>query len=461
MKQATSGLLKGRLLATSALVATALLVSPVARAGGPSGGSVAVGSATISAPTANKTVVDQSSNKALINWNSFSIPTGSSVVFNQPTANSLTVNRVTGPNASVIDGQMLANGNIWLLNSNGVLFGHGAQVNVGGLLATTSDITDEDFKKGRYRFAKPSSDNNAAVVNQGTIVAAKGGSVVLSASQVSNEGVIQADLGTVVLGGARTFTVDLDGDNLIRYQVGKPVAETPKDGKGAAAAALVSNSGTISADGGSVLITARAARNIENNVINNTGVVEANSVSAHNGEIVFDAGPDGTANVGGSVSASGSAQGETGGSISVTGGTVNVSDGATLNASGDRGGGTIQIGGGLHGQASIANAQTTNVGKASISADAVSQGDGGKISVWADGQTSFSGNASAKGGAQGGNGGLVETSGEKLHVGSDAKVDTSAAQGQTGPGCSIPRISISLAAGRMGSAARTSIPARS
>src|SRR6185312_10859638 len=195
----------------------------------------------------------------------------------------------------------------------GVLFGHGAQVNVGGLLATTSDITDEDFKKGRYRFAKPSSDNNAAVVNQGTIVAAKGGSVVLSASQVSNEGVIQADLGTVVLGGARTFTVDLDGDNLIRYQVGTPVAETPKNGDGTAAPALVSNSGTISANGGSVLITARAARNIENNVINNTGVVEANSVSTRNGEIIFDAGPDGTVNAGGSITASGRGTGETGG----------------------------------------------------------------------------------------------------------------------------------------------------
>ena len=432
MRRATSGLLKGRLLATSALVATALLVSPVARAGGPSGGSVAVGSATISTPNANKTVVDQSSNKALINWNSFSIPNGSSVVFNQPTANSLTVNRVTGPSASFIDGQMLANGNIWLLNSNGVMFGHGAQVNVGGLLATTSDITDDDFRKGRYRFTKPSANADAAVVNQGTITAAKGGSVVLSATQVSNEGVIRADLGSVVLGGARTFTVDLDGDNLIRYQVGKPVAQAPKDANGAAAPALVSNSGTISANGGSVLVTARAARNIENNVINNTGVVEANSVSARNGEIVFDAGPDGTVNAGGSISASGRGQGETGGSVSLTGGTVNVTDGATIDASGDHGGGTVQIGGGLHGQGSIANAQTTNVGKASISADAITQGDGGKISLWSDGETTFSGNASAKGGAEGGNGGIVETSGEKLHVGSDAKVDTSAAQGNTG-----------------------------
>src|SRR6185437_14574302 len=101
-------------------------------------------------------------------------------------------------------------------------------------------------------------------------------------------------------------------------------------------------------------------------------------------------------------------------------------------ASGDHGGGTVQIGGGLHGQGSIANAQTTNVGKASISADAITQGDGGKISLWSDGETTFSGNASAKGGAEGGNGGIVETSGEKLHVGSDAKVDTSAAQGNTG-----------------------------
>ncbi len=428
----TSSVLKGLLLVTSALVASAVLGSTAARAGGPTGGTVVVGSATISSPNSNSTVVNQSTNKALINWDAFSIPSGSSVVFNQPAASSVTVNRVIGPNASAIDGQLLANGNIWLINSNGILFGQGAQVNVGGLLATTSDIDDDDFKSGKFRFSKPSANPDASVVNKGTIVAGQGGSIVLSASRVSNEGVIKADLGSIVLGGARTFTVDLDGDNLIRYQIGDPVTETPKDANGRPSSALVSNSGTLSSSGGTVLMTARAVRNVENNVINNAGVVEANSVSVHNGEVIFDAGPDGTANVGGTVSASGDSAGETGGSISVTGGTVNVSDGAKLDASGDSGGGKIQIGGGLHGQGTIANSQTTNVGKAIITADAKNGGDGGEVSVWSDGQTDFNATVSARGGAAGGNGGLVETSGKNLRVGADAFVDTLAPGGLTG-----------------------------
>src|SRR5665213_691352 len=401
-------------------------------AGGPTGGSVAVGSATITTPNANQTVVNQSSKKALINWTDFSVSNGSSVIFNQPNSKSLTVNRVTGPNASAIYGELLANGSIWLINANGILFGHGSQINVGALLATTSDITDDDFKKGHNNFAKASSNPDASVVNQGTITAKRGGSVVLSAAHVSNEGMIQADLGTVVLGGASAFTVDMKGDNLLRYQIAAPVTQAPKDAQGNPQSALVSNSGTISANGGTVLMTASAAKSVEDNVINNTGMVEATSVSSHNGEIDLDAGPDGTVNVGGTLDASGTAKGQAGGAINITGGTVNVADGTKINASGDAGGGTIQIGGGLHGKGTLANAQTTNVGNATITADAISKGNGGTVTVWADGSSSFSGSISAKGGAKGGNGGSVETSGGHLNVGNSATVNTSSALGLTG-----------------------------
>lgn len=340
-KHTGSEILHRLLLTTSGLVAATVLGATAAVAGGPTGGSVAVGSATITNPSSTQTVVNQTSSKALINWNSFSIPGGSSVVFNQPNSSALTVNRVTGPEASSISGQLLANGNIWLINANGILFGRGAQVNVGALLATTSDISDDDFRNGRFRFSKSSADPRGSVINQGTITTAKGGSVILSAPQVSNEGLIQADLGTVILGGAKAFTVDLDGDNLIRYQITSPVDETPKDGSGAPASALVSNSGTISATGGSVLLTARAARSVENNVINNTGTIEATSASVSNGEVVLDAGPDGTVNTSGTIDASGRDAGQTGGTVSITGGTVNVADGAKIDASGDSGGGTI------------------------------------------------------------------------------------------------------------------------
>src|SRR5665213_2920644 len=114
------------------------------------------------------------------------------------------------------------------------------------------------------------------------------------------------------------------------------------------------------------------------------------------------------------------------------GGTVNVADGTKINASGDTGGGTIQIGGGAHGKGTLANAQQTNIGNATISADAISNGNGGTVTVWADGSSSFSGSISAKGGAKGGNGGSVETSGGHLNVGNSATVNTSSALGLTG-----------------------------
>jgi filamentous hemagglutinin family protein len=430
MNRTGSKILHGMLLATSAMVASPVIVSTAAMAN-PAGGSVAVGSATITNPSATQTVINQTSKRALINWNSFSVQSGASVTFNQPNAKSLTVNRVTGPGSSTIDGSLFANGNIWLLNANGILFGKGSQINVGSLLATTSELSDADFKAGNNNFTA-SPNPNAAVVNQGTIAVSRGGSVVLSAPRVSNEGLIQADLGTVVLGGAEAFTVDMTGDNLLRYEIAAPVAQAPQDSQGKTASALVSNSGTIAAAGGHVLMTARAAQNVQDNVINNTGMVEATSVSVHNGEVDFDAGPDGTANIGGTVDVSGTGAGQTGGTVTVTGGTVNVTDGATINASGSNGGGTVLIGGGPHGTGALAHAQRTIIGAATISADATTKGNGGNVTIWSDGTTQFNGAISARGGAQGGNGGQVETSGHDLGVSSTAKVDTTAPLGLTG-----------------------------
>jgi filamentous hemagglutinin family protein len=431
MNRTGSKILHGLLLATSGLVGSTIIASTAAMAGGPTGGHVAVGSATIVNASPTQTVINQSSKKALINWNSFSVSSGSSVQFNQPNSKSLTVNRVTGADASVINGTLQANGNVWLLNANGVLFGKGSQVNVGSLLATTSDISDDDFKNGNYTF-KPSANGNASVVNKGTIAVSQGSSVVLSAPQVSNEGVIQANLGTVVLGGAKAFTVDMTGDNLLTYQITEPVSDAPKSANGSVANALVSNSGTIMAAGGHVLMTARAARNVEDSVINNTGMVEATTVSSHNGVIDLDAGPDGTVNAGGTLDVSGTQGGQTGGTITATGGMVNVADGAKLNASGDAGGGTVLIGGDAHGQGTLAHAQRTVIGRATITADATTKGDGGKVVVWSDGDTSFDGSISARGGVKGGNGGFVETSGHNLGVTANATVNTLAPVGLSG-----------------------------
>ncbi len=288
-----------RLLATSA-VSMVLFIGisdPQARAGGPTGGSVASGSAIITSPNANSTVINQTSQKAIINWQNFSVSSGSSVQFAQPNSSSIALNRVVGASPSDIEGNLSANGQVWIINGNGVLFGKGSQINVGGLIATTADMRDGDFASGNYNFGTPSSNPNASVVNRGTIATATAGSAVLAGASVTNEGLIRANLGTVALASGSTFTVDFTGDNLIRFAVASPVTSTPKNADGTAKAALVSNSGTISAPGGQVTMTARAASNVVDNVINNAGMVQATTASEKNGEIVLDAG-DGTADAG-------------------------------------------------------------------------------------------------------------------------------------------------------------------
>ncbi len=380
------------------------------------------GSATITDHGPNSTVIDQKTGKAIINWNSFSIGAGGTVKFNQPNANSIALNRVLGGEASSIYGNLLANGQVWIINQNGILFGKGSTINVGGLIATTADISDTNFAAGNYSF---SGGGGASVVNQGTIRTRNGGGVVLSGAGVSNQGLIQADTGTVVLGGASAFTVDFVGDGLIKYAITQPTGAADSGPTG------VSNSGTLKAAGGHVIMTARAAANVQDAVVNNTGMISATSAKVQNGEVVLDGG-DGDVNAGGTIDASGTGRGQTGGFVSITGHNVTVADNARINVSGDSGGGTVLIGGDVHGQGTLPTAANTHVGRATITADATRTGNGGTLVVWSNGITDFSGIFSAKGGAQGGDGGFLETSGQHLNVSPDARVDTTAPKGQTG-----------------------------
>ena len=394
----------------------------------PSGANIIAGQVEITTPNAANTVITQSSQKAIINWQSFSVASGGLVQFSQPNSAAITLNRVTGPSTSAIDGAIKANGQVWLINPNGVLFGQGAQIHIAGLLATTSDIANADFLAGNYNFT---GSTNATVGNSGAIRAARGGSVVLSGSSVSNTGLIEATAGNVVLGGADAFTVDFAGDHLLSYAVTAPVARETTDANGSTQSAKVSNSGTIRTPGGKVLMTARSAANVADGVVNNSGVVEATSAHMEDGEIVLDAG-NGSASDSGSLNASGKGTGETGGMVQILGGAVTVSDDAKIDVSGDAGGGEVLIGGNFHGAGSEPNAQTTKVGSATINANAINTGDGGKVAVWSVSDTQFAGSISAKGGARSGNGGQVETSGHNLHVANNASVNTLAANGVAG-----------------------------
>ncbi|MGH6996420.1 MAG: hypothetical protein ACREES_12025, partial [Stellaceae bacterium] len=226
------------------------------------------------------------------------------------------------------------------------------------------------------------------------------------------------------IGGASAFTVDFDGDGLLKYSVSAPTGRATSGPTGA------SNSGTITAQ--RVVMTARAASDVRDAVVNNTGMISATSSRVENGEVILDGGDNADVNIGGTISATGTSSGTTGGSVTVTGRNITVADNTEIDVSGDAGGGTVRIGGDLHGAGSLPNAANVTVGNATITADATGHGNGGTVVVWSDGTTDFGGTISSRGAGAGGNGGLVETSGHNLHVASQASVDTRAPQGKTG-----------------------------
>ena len=187
----------------------------------------------------------------------------------------------------MIDGTITANGRVFIINRDGMLFGRGAVINTAGFLATTNDIRNADFMAGRMNFNIPGR-GNASIVNFGTITASSGGFAALVAPGVRNAGTISAHLGTVALASGNSFTLDMYGDKLIQVAVGDSIADKVIDvATGKPLSSLVSNEGTLRANGGRVEITAAAARHIVNSVINNKGVIEANSVGTRAGRIVL------------------------------------------------------------------------------------------------------------------------------------------------------------------------------
>ncbi|BAP87656.1 filamentous haemagglutinin family outer membrane protein [Burkholderiales bacterium GJ-E10] len=214
--------------------------------------------------------ITQATQNAAINWQSFNIGSNQSVTFVQPNASAVALNRVLGPDPSNIWGTLDANGKVFLINPNGILFGKGASINVGGLVASTLGLSDRDFLAGNYRFSGASA---AAVQNQGSITA-DGGYVALLGANVSNQGVIAARLGTVALAGGNAVTLDVAGDGLLSVAVDQGAVH-----------ALVQNGGLIQADGGTVLLTTQAAGNLLSTAVNDSGIIEAQTVESHNGTI--------------------------------------------------------------------------------------------------------------------------------------------------------------------------------
>ncbi|NGM38654.1 filamentous hemagglutinin N-terminal domain-containing protein, partial [Methylobacterium sp. DB0501] len=454
------------LLASTALVG----IAPARAQGLPTGGQVVSGGVTIGTPQNGALAITQSSQNAIVNWQGFSIGQGNRVDIRQPDAQSAILNRVTGATPSTIAGQLTANGQVYLVNPNGITITRSGQVTAGGgFVASTLGISDEDFKAGRRQFR--GSGASAKVTNHGTITVGRGGYAALIGGQVSNGGLIAVPMGKVGLGSGERATLDLSGDGFLQVAV-----PTGAKGRGA----LVSHSGTISADGGSVTLTAAAARDMARQAVNLSGTVEARSVSGRNGHITLSGG-DGSVTVGAGarLDASG-AGGEKGGRIQVRGRHVTVA--GTLDASGARGGriglkateglaltgtlaaqgrtgpggrvvatapemalslaridvsgatggGVVRLGGGRQGAGRLAHAQHVTIDAGTeIRADATGAGTGGDVVVWSDASTRFAGTISARGGIEGGDGGQAEVS-SKGHLAYEGLTDLTAAKGAFG-----------------------------
>ncbi len=436
VRRSRRGLLLGTALqATVALVLVLPARAQLAPNARPVGGVVVGGAASISR-TPGATNIDQSSQRAAVNWQSFDVGAKQAVNFQQPNAAAVVLNRVTGPNPSQIAGQINANGQVILENQDGITFLKGAQINTAGLVATAAGITTKNFMAGHMVFDQPAAPN-AAVVNEGRITVRQAGIAALVAPQVANSGVITAKLGRVVLAGAETATLDLYGDGLVSIDVNGEVKQVPVGPDGKPVTALVTNTGTIIAAGGQVLLTARQAAGLVQNLVVAGGTIAAPTAGGQTGQIVLN-GIGGSLVVAGALLAQGNGAGQTGGQIEVApSGGVSLAATARVDASGVAGGGTVAIGTDLARAAGgpsvtpTALSQDVTVAKgAVIAANATAKGNGGRVTVLSAASTVMEGAIAARGGPQGGDGGFVEVSGQTL--GFDGSVDVGAPAGNLG-----------------------------
>ena len=306
----------GRRLAALSLLATALGMTGLAQAsGGPTGGQIVGGSGQIQ-QVGNTTTIRQNSQTLSLNWQSFDIAPNQTVNFLQPGSGAIAINRIFSSTPSEIFGHLNANGQVWLINPNGILFGQGAQVNVGGLVASTLDFDDSTLDSSNRRF---SGNGKGSIINRGSLTAGNGGYIALLGNQVSNQGVVTAQLGTVAMGGGSAVTLTFAGNQVVHLEVDQSTLNN-----------LVENRQLVVADGGRVIMTAGAKDSLLASVVNNTGVVQAQTVQNHNGEITLLGGMTaGQVNVGGTLDAS-APEGGNGGFIETSGAQAHIADGSVI-----------------------------------------------------------------------------------------------------------------------------------
>ncbi len=348
----------------------------------PSGGSVVHGQAEITHNGSN-TTINQGSNSAIINWDSFDINKGESVHFNQNSSSSVVLNRVTSGIPTNIFGNLSANGNVFVLNQAGVLVGNGASINTHSFLAGAASINDKDFINGRYNFYNASG----SVINNGNIKVQNGGYAVLLGKNVENNGLITAKLGKIYLSSGETFRLDMSGRDLIGVAIEKG-SDT----------STTKNNGKLHAEGGIVVMTAKNASNIIRQAVNNTGVIDASSISYKGGKVILGAE---NAEVLNSGEINVSSQTESAGSINVKG--EKVVNSGLLSADGLNGG-NINL---------YADKLLQIYNSSIIQANAFGYGNGGNIYLISPGRAESYYGAKIEANSIYGKGGFIELSGHK------------------------------------------------
>ncbi|QWD80805.1 S-layer family protein [Polynucleobacter sp. MWH-S4W17] len=409
----------------------------------PTNGQVVAGTASISqtqTPASAAMTVNQTSQRAVVNWDSFNVGKNASVTFNQPNANAVTLNRVTGATASMIEGAVKANGQVVFVNPNGVTFGKGAEINAAGVVATTMDISNKDFMEGKSTYK---GNGKGSVTNEGKITTnVDGGYIALLAPEVRNDGYLLAKKGsgTVAMAAGEQITLDFKGNSLMSVKVDVGTYN-----------ALIENKRVVEVNGGLVVIAAGSANQLMASVIKNTGRISASSMVNNGGVIELVAN---TVTQAGKVTAN-SKIGE-GGQINIVGNDITIAANSKTTATGATNGGQVNIGlaatavsGGtqINAQASNPNQAAQNVKAdadvassknqlaktvtieegALIDTSATQTGNGGVIAIWSEVKTAVAGILKSMGGALSGNGGFIETSSKgQVSIAPTASINTSA-----------------------------------
>ncbi len=416
-------------------ISTALLLallSGSAAYANPQGATIANGTVTFANPNA-QTLNITNTPGAIINWQSFGINQNEITRFIQQSNTSAILNRVTGQNPSDIMGQLLSNGQVFLINPNGIVFGPNSIVDTAGLIASSLNMSDQDFINGNLNFE--GGPESGAIRNQGYIKTGANGDIYLIAPNIENSGIIETDGGKLILAAGEKLTIaSLDSEDVV-FEVQAPENAVVNLGElitqgGAASifAGTITHSGSINADSVSVDRQGKVVLSAKQDItVEATASVSANGIEGGNIHIESE---QGTTLVSGRLQVTGdTAQG---GKIEILGENVGLIENASIDASGNTGGGQVLIGGDyLGGNAEVKNAKGSYVGELTeINADAVTEGDGGKVIVWSDDATRVYGHISATGGSVSGNGGFVETSGHYLEA--FATLDISSANGKAG-----------------------------